>query len=208
MRRALDLAWRGWGRVAPNPLVGAVVLRGGGVGGEGWHAEFGGPHAEVAALASAGRRARGGPIAVPLEPCAHHGKTPACTDAILAAGVARVVAALRDPDPEAQGGAASLRGRGVDVAMGLLAEEAAALNAPFLFSRLQSDRPFVALKLATSIDGRIADAAGRSQWVSGEEARAYTHWLSAGFGAIAVGGTRWPPDNSPTHVGGAVQSAT
>src|SRR5205807_2564012 len=140
---------RGWGRVAPNPLVGAVVRRGDAVVGEGWHAEFGGPHAEVAALASAGRRARGGSLVVPLEPCAHHGKTPPCTDAILAAGVARVVAALRDPDPEAQGGAASLRGRGVDVAMGLLAEEAAALNAPFLFSRLQSDRPFVALKLAT-----------------------------------------------------------
>ena len=204
MRRALDLAWRGWGRVAPNPLVGAVVLRGDAVVGEGWHAEFGGPHAEVAALASAGRRARGGTLVVTLEPCAHHGKTPPCTDAILAAGVARVVAALRDPDPEAQGGAASLRGRGVDVAMGLLAEEAAALNAPFLFSRLQSDRPFVALKLATSIDGRIADAAGRSQWVSGEEARAHVHWLRAGFDAIAVGGTTALQDNPRLTVRGAV----
>src|SRR3989449_2860209 len=97
-------------------------------------------HAEVAALASAGRRARGGTLVVTLEPCAHHGKTPPCTDAILAAGVARGVAALRDPDPEAQGGAAPLRGRGVGVAMGVLAEEAAGLNAPFLFSRLQSDR--------------------------------------------------------------------
>jgi len=204
MRHALDLARRGWGRVAPNPLVGAVVLRGDAVVGEGWHAEFGGPHAEVAALASAGRRARGGTLVVTLEPCAHHGKTPPCTDAILAAGMARVVAALRDPDPEAHGGAVSLRQRGVDVAIGLLAEQAAALNAPFLFSRFEPNRPFVALKLATSIDGRIADAAGRSQWVSGEEARAYVHWLRAGFDAIAVGGTTALQDNPRLTVRGTV----
>src|SRR2546422_5997267 len=102
MRRALDLAWRGWGRVAPNPLVGAVVLRGDAVVGEGWHAEFSGPHAEVAALASAGRRARGGTLVVTLEPCAHHGKTPPCTDAILAAGVARPVTAVHDPHAAAE----------------------------------------------------------------------------------------------------------
>src|SRR5207245_3246648 len=117
----------GW-RVAPNGLVCASVLRGDAVVGEGSHAEFGGPHAEVAALASAGRRARGGTVVVTLEPCAHHGKTPPCTDAILAAGVARVVAALRDPDPEAHGRAVSLRQRGVDVVIWLLAGQAAALT--------------------------------------------------------------------------------
>src|SRR2546421_11097783 len=105
MQRALDLARRGWGRVAPNPLVGAVVLRGDAVVGEGWHAEFGGPHAEVAALASAGRRARGGTLVGTLEPCAHHGKTPPCTAAILAAGEARGVAARRAPRPPGPGGA-------------------------------------------------------------------------------------------------------
>src|SRR2546427_816150 len=110
MRRALELAWRGWGRVAPNPLVGAVVLRGDAVVGEGWHAEFGGPHAEVAALASAGRRARGGTLVVTLEPCAHHGKTPPCTDAILAAGGGRRVAAPRRPPPQGQPPRLTVRG--------------------------------------------------------------------------------------------------
>src|SRR5439155_1631210 len=112
MGRALDLALRGWGRVAPNPLVGAVVLQGGTVAGEGFHAEFGGPHAEVVALAAAGERARGSTVVVTLEPCAHHGKTPPCTEAIVAAGVTRVVAAIRDPDPEARGGAEVLRPTG------------------------------------------------------------------------------------------------
>src|SRR6266498_4966778 len=104
MRRALELAWRGWGRVSPNPLVGAVVLRGDETVAEGWHAEFGGPHAELNALHAAGDKARGATLVVSLEPCAHHGKTPPCTDAIRAAGVRRVVAAVRDPDPEARGG--------------------------------------------------------------------------------------------------------
>src|SRR5438034_10073355 len=162
MRRGLNLALQGWGRVAPNPLVGAVVLQGDRRLGEGYHAEYGGPHAEVVALQAAGERARGSTLVVTLEPCAHHGKTPPCTDAILAAGVAGVVAALPDPDPQARGGAAALRAKGVAVSIGLLAEAAAALNAPFLFAREPAERPFVALKLATSIDGRIADAAGSS----------------------------------------------
>ena len=204
MERALDLARRGWGRVAPNPLVGAVLLAGDRVVAEGWHAEYGGPHAEAAALAAARDRARGATLVVNLEPCAHHGKTPPCTDAILAAGVARVVAAIRDPDPRAQGGASALRARGVDVSFGPLAEAAAALNAPFLFAREQRDRPFVALKLATSIDGRIADSAGRSQWVSGAEARDHVHWLRAGFDAIAVGGTTALRDNPQLTVRGSV----
>jgi diaminohydroxyphosphoribosylaminopyrimidine deaminase / 5-amino-6-(5-phosphoribosylamino)uracil reductase len=204
MERALDLARRGWGRVAPNPLVGAVVLVGGSVVAEGHHAEYGGPHAEVVALQAAGERARGATLVVNLEPCAHHGKTPPCTDAIVAAGVARVVAAVADPDPEARGGAAVLRAQGVTVSIGLLAEAAAAVNAPFLFAREQAERPFVALKLATSIDGRIADAAGSSQWVSGEAAREYVHWLRAGFDAIAVGGTTALKDDPRLTVRGAV----
>ena len=204
MRRALDLARRGWGRVAPNPLVGAVVLRDGASVGEGFHEEFGGPHAEVNALARAGAAARGATLVVNLEPCAHSGKTPPCTDAILAAGVRRVVAAIRDPDPQAGGGLEVLRRRGLAVEHGLLAEEAAALNAPFLFAREPRSRPFVALKLATSIDGRIADSAGSSQWVSGPEARDYVHWLRAGFDAIAVGGTTALRDNPQLTVRGAV----
>src|SRR5438552_2171437 len=162
MQRALDLAWRGWGRVAPNPMVGAVVLHGGSVVGEGWHAEFGGPHAEVVALQAAGDRARGATVVVTLEPCSHHGKTPPCTDALLAAGVERVVAAIRDPDPDAGGGVDVLRAKGVAVVVGVHAAAAAALNAAFLFVRQHPDRPFVALKLATSIDSRIGDAAGHS----------------------------------------------
>src|SRR3989454_366470 len=204
MERALDLARRGWGRVAPNPLVGAVVLAGDTVVGEGYHAEYGGPHAEVVALEAAGARARGATLVVNLEPCAHHGKTPPCTDAIVAAGVAGVVAALPDPDPQARGGAAALRAKGVAVSIGLLAEAAAALNAPFLFAREQAERPFVALKLATSIDGRIADAAGSSRWVSGDAAREYVHWLRAGFDAIAVGGTTALRDNPQLTVRGNV----
>ena len=204
MGRALDLALRGWGRVAPNPLVGAVVLQGGTVAGEGFHAEFGGPHAEVVALAAAGERARGSTVVVTLEPCAHHGKTPPCTEAIVAAGVTRVVAAIRDPDPEARGGAEVLRATGVAVTFGVLAERAAALNAPFLFARAQAERPFVALKLATSIDARIADAHGSSRWVSGEAAREYVHWLRAGFDAIAVGGTTALRDDPQLTVRGPV----
>jgi len=204
MERALDLAWRGWGRVAPNPLVGAVVLRDGSIVGEGWHAEYGGDHAEVAALKAARDRARGATAVVTLEPCAHHGKTPPCTDALLAAGVSRVVAAIRDPDPDAGGGLDMLRSRGVAVEVGLNAAEAAALNAPFLFVRQHQDRPFVALKLATSIDSRIADASGHSKWVSGEEARAHVHWLRAGYDAIAVGGTTALKDDPELTARGAV----
>jgi len=204
MRRALALALRGWGRVAPNPLVGAVVLRGEAIVGEGYHAEYGREHAEVAALTAAGPAAAGATLVVSLEPCAHHGKTPPCTTAILAAGIARVTAAIRDPDPDAGGGLEVLQGAGIDVAVGLLQQEAAALNAPFFFARLRPERPFVALKLATSIDGRIADAAGHSRWVSGPEARDYVHWLRAGFDAIAVGGTTALRDNPRLTVRGAV----
>jgi diaminohydroxyphosphoribosylaminopyrimidine deaminase/5-amino-6-(5-phosphoribosylamino)uracil reductase len=204
MTRALDLAVRGWGRVAPNPLVGAVILQDGRTVAEGWHAEFGGAHAEVVALQAAGDRARGSTLVVNLEPCRHAGKTPPCVDAILAAGVRRVVAAIPDPDREAGGGGEALRRAGVEVVMGVQIEAAAALNAPFLHARSDPERPFVALKLATSVDGRIADHAGRSQWVSGEVARDYVHWLRAGHDAIAVGGTTALRDNPRLTVRGPV----
>jgi diaminohydroxyphosphoribosylaminopyrimidine deaminase/5-amino-6-(5-phosphoribosylamino)uracil reductase len=189
MARALDLAWRGWGRVQPNPLVGAVVLDGAGAAvGEGWHAEFGARHAEPVALEAAGERARGATLVVTLEPCNHHGKQPPCTDAILEAGIRRVVAAMPDPDPAASGGAARLGARGVEIQVGVAREAAEAQNAIFLHRHRDASRPFVALKLATSLDGRIADASGHSRWISGPIAREYVHWLRAGFDAIGVGG--------------------
>jgi len=186
MRRALELALKGWGRVAPNPLVGAVLLKNGEVVGVGYHREYGAPHAEVEAL-SACDDPYGTTCVVNLEPCSHRGQTPPCTDALLMTGVARVVAAVPDPDPRARGGAEYLRRHGVAVEIGLGREEAAALNAPFLWAHARSQRPFLALKVATSLDGFIADKWGKSQWITGEEARAHVHWLRAGFDAIGVG---------------------
>jgi diaminohydroxyphosphoribosylaminopyrimidine deaminase/5-amino-6-(5-phosphoribosylamino)uracil reductase len=206
MARALDLAWRGWGRVQPNPLVGAVILtEDGRVVGEGWHAELGREHAERVALEAAGERARGATVVVTLEPCDHHGRQPPCTDALLAAGVHRVVAAIPDPNPAAGGGGARLAGQGVEVMVGLEREAAEAQNAIFLHRFRNQERPFVALKLATSLDGRIADAAGQSRWISGEAARAYVHWLRAGFDAIAVGGRTARADDPQLTVRGAVE---
>ena len=188
MRRALDLAREGWGKTAPNPMVGAVLVRDGVIVGEGFHARFGEEHAEVAALRAAGERARGATLYVTLEPCAHHGKTPPCADAIAAAGVKRVVIAAADPNPEASGGADRLRAGGVEVEFGV--EEAAAreLNAPFFHRFANPDRPFVTLKMAVSIDGAIA-AADRSTTthLTGPESRTEVHRLRAGHDAIAVG---------------------
>lgn len=186
MERALALARRGWGRVAPNPMVGAVVVREGRMIGEGYHAEYGEEHAERVALAASGD-ARGATCVVTLEPCDHHGKTPPCVDVLIAAGVGRVVYALADPHPDAGGGAVRLRQAGIDVASGVLAEEAAALNAAFLWGQVRRERPFVALKLATSLDGFVADRGGRSRWISADQARQFVHWLRAGFDAIGVG---------------------
>src|SRR6187551_1305855 len=186
MRRALALAERGWGQTAPNPMVGAVVVRDSAVVGEGWHAHYGGPHAEVEALRAAGEHARGATLYVSLEPCNHFGKTPPCTDAILAAGVHRVVAACADPSPVARGGADRLREAGLEVTLGL--EEAAAreLNAAF-FHALSSDRPFVQLKLALSLDGALADHSRQPGWLTGELARREVHRMRAGSDAVAVG---------------------
>lgn len=204
MRRALDLAYRGWGRVHPNPMVGAVVLSDGAAVGEGFHAEFGGPHAEAVALASAGERARGGTLVVTLEPCRHEGKQPACADLVLASGVRRVVIAARDRSPNG-GGAEWLRAHGLEVDVGLLGERAEPMNAAFHHRATGAARPFVAVKLATSLDHRIADPTGISRWISGEAARDFVHWHRAGYDAIAVGGKTAVVDNPMLTVRGPVE---
>ena len=187
MARALALAARARGRTAPNPMVGCVIVRDGVVVGEGFHQRAGLAHAEVEALAVAGGAAVGATLYVNLEPCCHHGRTPPCTDAVLAAGVRRVVVGMVDPDPRVQGaGIAQLRAAGVEVEVGVLEAEARALNAGFISVRT-TGRPYVILKAAMSLDGRIADAAGHSRWVTGPEARAAGHALRDACDAILVG---------------------
>lgn len=187
MRRALQLARLGWGQVAPNPLVGAVVVRDDRIVGEGWHPWHGAPHAEPIALAEAGTAARGATLYVTLEPCNHEGLTPPCTDAILRAGITRVVYAVADPNPVAAGGAARLADHGVEVVAGVLEADAAELNAPFLYAARGATRPWVTLKLAVSLDGAIADHTRRPGWLTGPAARRAVHRLRAGADAIAVG---------------------
>ncbi len=186
MRHALALAVRGWGQTAPNPMVGAVVVKDGSVVGEGFHVRYGADHAEVDALNAAGDTARGGTLFVTLEPCNHHGQTPPCTDAIIRAGVQRVVVAIPDPNPLASGGIAKLRSEGIEVVVGVESDGAIELNAGFL-NRFAARRPWVTLKLATTIDGAIADSLGNSSWITGEESRREVHRLRAGSDAIAVG---------------------
>ncbi len=187
MRSALALARRGLGNTWPNPAVGCVIVRDGMVAGRGWTAPGGRPHAETQALAAAGDRAGGATAYVTLEPCAHHGRTPPCADALIAAGIARCVIALGDPDPRVNGaGIARLRTAGVAVETGLLAAEAAALQAGFL-TRLREGRPLFTLKLATSLDGRIATATGESRWITAAPARRAAHALRARHDATLVG---------------------
>ncbi|RIK62035.1 MAG: bifunctional diaminohydroxyphosphoribosylaminopyrimidine deaminase/5-amino-6-(5-phosphoribosylamino)uracil reductase RibD [Planctomycetota bacterium] len=187
MRRALALARRGEGRVEPNPMVGCVLVKGGRIVGEGYHRVFGGPHAERAALAAAGPRARGATVYVTLEPCCHFGKTPPCTDALIAAGVARVVAAVRDPNPLVAGkGLRKLRAAGIRVETGMLDDDAAALLAPFIAVHARR-RPYVILKWAQSIDGRIATRTGDSKWITSLESRRAAHALRARVDAVVVG---------------------
>ncbi len=186
MRRALELAERGWGQVTPNPLVGAVVVRDGETVGEGYHAMWGGPHAEVEALREAGGRSRGATLHVTLEPCHHRGKTGPCSRAILEAGIARVVSAIDDPNPEASGGGAWLREHGIEFESGVCQQEASDLNAVHLTASREG-RPFVALKYAMSLDGRLAETAGESTRISGESAIREAHRLRAGHQAIVVG---------------------
>jgi diaminohydroxyphosphoribosylaminopyrimidine deaminase/5-amino-6-(5-phosphoribosylamino)uracil reductase len=183
MRRALELARRGAGRVEPNPCVGAVVVRSGRIVGEGAHLRFGGPHAEVWAVGRAGRRARGATLYTTLEPCSRWGKTPPCTDLVIGAGIRRVVYAARDRH---QRGAAALRRAGLAVDGGLLAAEARALNAPF-FKQVERGLPYVAAKWAMSLDGRLAAAGGDSRWISSAESRRRTRAERARFQAILVG---------------------
>jgi diaminohydroxyphosphoribosylaminopyrimidine deaminase/5-amino-6-(5-phosphoribosylamino)uracil reductase len=188
MRRALELARHGIGRVEPNPPVGAVVTTADGrLLGEGWHARFGGPHAEVEALEAAGTAARGATLFVTLEPCCHHGKTPPCTDAILAAGIGRVVAATGDPFPAVGGGGfAALRAAGVRVETGLLEADANRITAPFR-TLVTTGRPWVIAKWAMSLDGRATAPPGTDRWISSAESRKIVHDLRGRIDAIAVG---------------------
>jgi len=187
MRRALTLAQQGWGQTAPNPMVGAVVVRDGVVVGEGYHARYGEAHAEAVALKAAGDRARGATLYVTLEPCNHFGKQPPCTEAILDARVKRVVIAAADPTALAGGGARHLADMGVQVDFAV--EEAAALelNAPFFFAATNPKRPWVTLKLALSSDGKMNDPSGERRWISNEQSRAEVQRLRANVDAIAVG---------------------
>ena len=187
MARALRLARRGLYTTRPNPRVGCVIVRDGTVVGEGWHQRAGGPHAEVHALRAAGERARGATVYVTLEPCAHHGRTPPCADALVAAGVARVVAAMEDPNPQVAGrGLARLRAAGIAAESGLLADEARALNRGFV-QRMTRGRPWVRVKLAASLDGRTAMASGESQWITGPAARRDVQRWRARSDAILTG---------------------
>jgi diaminohydroxyphosphoribosylaminopyrimidine deaminase/5-amino-6-(5-phosphoribosylamino)uracil reductase len=189
MRRALELAALGRGRTSPNPLVGAVVLDAAGtLVGEGYHARAGTPHAEVHALAQAGERARGGTLVVTLEPCCHHGRTPPCTGAVIAAGIARVVVAMADPNPRvAGGGIAQLQAAGIEVLTGVGEAQARGLNRPFVH-RIDTGRPLGILKWAMSLDGRTALPNGVSQWISGPAARNWVHHLRSQCDAVIVGG--------------------
>ncbi|MBM3997070.1 MAG: bifunctional diaminohydroxyphosphoribosylaminopyrimidine deaminase/5-amino-6-(5-phosphoribosylamino)uracil reductase RibD [Planctomycetes bacterium] len=187
MRRALQLAEQGRGYVEPNPLVGAVVVRDGKVVGEGWHQAFGGPHAEVRAFAQAGAAATGATLYVTLEPCCHHGKTPPCTDAVIKAGITRVVAALEDPFPHVAGrGAVLLRAAGIGVEFGLCEPEARRQNAPYL-KLLGAGRPYVHAKWAMSLDGKIATRTGESKWISNDTSRRRVHELRGRMDGILVG---------------------
>jgi diaminohydroxyphosphoribosylaminopyrimidine deaminase/5-amino-6-(5-phosphoribosylamino)uracil reductase len=187
MARALRLAERGLFTTDPNPRVGCVIVRDGAVVGEGWHVQAGAGHAEVNALAAAGEAAHGATAYVTLEPCCHHGRTPPCTDALIAAGVKRVVIAMEDSNPQVAGnGVQALAAAGIDVTTGVLAAQAASINPGFI-RRMQAGRPFVRCKLAMSLDGRTAMASGESRWITGAAARRDVHRLRARASAILSG---------------------
>jgi diaminohydroxyphosphoribosylaminopyrimidine deaminase / 5-amino-6-(5-phosphoribosylamino)uracil reductase len=187
MARALELAGRGLYTTAPNPRVGCVIVQDGTVAGEGWHERAGSAHAEVNALAAAGSRARGATAYVSLEPCVHQGRTGPCTETLIRAGVARVVAAMQDPNPQVSGkGSERLQQAGIAVETGLMAEDARELNVGFV-SRMTRGRPWIRMKVAASLDGRTALANGRSQWITGEEARRDGHHWRARSCAVLTG---------------------
>lgn len=187
MRKALRLAAKGSGFVSPNPLVGAIVVLNGHVVGEGFHQAFGKAHAEVEALARAGDGAQNATLYVNLEPCCHHGKQPPCVDAILKAGIRKVVIGTKDPNPLVDGrGIEKLRKGGVEVTVGILEQECRQLNEAF-FKHTETGLPFQTLKVAQTLDGKIADATGHSRWITGEQARVHVHRLRAAADAILVG---------------------
>lgn len=187
MARALELARKGVYSTHPNPRVGCVIVRDGETVGEGWHVQAGGPHAEVHALRQAGDRARGATAYVTLEPCSHHGRTPPCAEALVEAGVARVVVAMQDPNPQVAGqGLGRLRQAGIAVTCPLLATEARALNLGFL-KRMEHGQPYIRVKLAMSLDGRTAMASGESQWITGPAARSAVQRLRAQSSAVLTG---------------------
>jgi len=187
MERALELALRGRGRTSPNPIVGAVVVRNGRVVGEGFHRRVGLAHAEINALKKAGRRARGADLYVTLEPCCHYGRTPPCTDAIARAGVRSVIVGAIDPNPAVRGkGVAALKRLGISVRTGVLAEECSAINAPYN-KLMQTGMPFVTVKAAVTLDGKIAAADGASKWISNPEARRFVHSMRASSDAVMIG---------------------
>ncbi|MCG8649527.1 MAG: bifunctional diaminohydroxyphosphoribosylaminopyrimidine deaminase/5-amino-6-(5-phosphoribosylamino)uracil reductase RibD [Pirellulales bacterium] len=187
MRKAIDLAKEGLGHVEPNPMVGCVIVRDQTVLGAGYHEHFGGPHAEVRALAACGEDAEGATAYVTLEPCCHHGKTPPCADALIKAGIQRVVVAMEDPFPQVDGGGLrQLAAAGIQVDVGVMRDEAESLNAAYL-KRVGRGMPWVIAKWAMTADGRIATSAGESQWITGPASRAEVHRLRGRVDAIAVG---------------------
>jgi len=196
MRRALQLAARGEGAVEPNPAVGAVIVdENGNLVGEGWHEQFGGPHAEVNAIAAAGANTTGKTMFVTLEPCSHHGKTPPCAEAVIRAGFKKVFVATPDPSPHTAGkGIEQIRATGVEVEVGLLEDEAKQLIAPFL-KLLQTGRPYVHAKWAMTLDGKIAARTGHSQWISNSASREITHQIRGRMDAIVVGAGTAAVDN-------------
>lgn len=195
MQQCLSLAKKGRGAVSPNPLVGAILVKGGRIVARGYHRRFGGPHAEVECLRSYRGDASSATLYVNLEPCSHFGKTPPCTDLILRSGIRRVIVAMRDPNPLVSGrGIRRLRSAGVEVLMGVLEEEAAVLNR-FFVKHITTGMPYVHLKLAQSLDGKIADSGGNSRWISSPESRSLVHQWRAEYDAILVGAGTVEKDN-------------
>ncbi len=187
MKEALRLAMRGQGRTSPNPMVGAVVVQGDVVVGKGYHERVGGPHAEVNALREAGEKAKGATLYVTLEPCNHHGRTPPCTLSVLAAKISRVVVGMSDPNPRVEGGGADfLRNHGVRVDSGVLEKECRSINQAFI-KHVTKGIPFVMLKTAATLDGRIATRTGDARWISNEKSRRYVHRLRCSLDGILVG---------------------
>lgn len=187
MKQALTLARKGIGKTSPNPVVGCVIVRDGQVVGQGWHKKAGGPHAEIHALEQAGQASRGAEVYVTLEPCCHTGKTPPCSDALIRAGVRRVVAGMSDPNPNVNGGGlAALQKAGIETVCGVLEEECRAINRPFIH-QITTGLPYLIYKCAMTLDGKIASVTGESRWISGEQSRKYVHQLRSRCDAVMVG---------------------